>query len=714
MLRSMTAKNSVLLFAAALLSPAFSSAQPVLPARYQIFTLMGADGCVDGIPATSAFLRGPYRIAVAPDGTVYFSESFSFKIRKVRPDGIVTTVAGNGTVGTAGDGGPAVVAQIGADINGLALDSAGNLYFGDTNFTVRKVDTSGVVTRFAGTGALGFNGDGGPASAAQLGAIGSSSLATDPFDNVYVATGDNRLRKISPDGVIHTIAGTGQASHSGDGGPALTAALDRPSALAIDPGGSLYIAEGSFRVRRISRKGVITTVAGNGAYGFSGEDVIATSAALGVISSLAVGPDGNLYIGERSQDQMGAPFTRVRRLSAEGKLTTAVAGRGVGFTRSGVLAVEAQAGWITGLAFGPAGDLYFIDHYNQQISRMDTSGVVQPVAGRERFAGDGFSAYHAMLNAATGIATDAKGNIYVGGVWNRRIRNIDTTLAVSTFAGNGIFGDYGDGFPAEAASLGWTNQMVALHDGGLLFADYGNNRVRRVDAAGILTTIAGNGEAGNAGDGGPALLAQLNHPFGVAVGPSGNVYVSEVTGNRIRKITPDGTISTLAGNGTAGYSGDGGPAHDALLNAPRGLALDPNGNLFVADGGNLRIRRISADGTISTLAGNGKSGWTGDGGPATSASINGPFGLALDPSGSLIFTTTAGGALTRGGKVMRVRPDGTIDTIAGTGDPGAAGDGGFATDATFNFPDSLAIDSTGAILVTDRFNHRVRVLTPVM
>jgi DNA-binding beta-propeller fold protein YncE len=197
----------------------------------------------------------------------------------------------------------------------------------------------------------------------------------------------------------------------------------------------------------------------------------------------------------------------------------------------------------------------------------------------------------------------------------------------------------------------------------------------------------------------------LNHPFGVAIDASGNVYVSEVAGNQIRKITPDGKITTLAGTGTAGYSGDGGPANDAQLNGSRSLVLDAKGNLYVADFGNLRIWRISPDGTMSTFAGNGNAGWTGDGGLATSANINGPWGLVFDPAGALIFTTNAGGGtLSCGGKVRRVRPDGMIDTIAGTGDPGAGGDGGPASEATLNFPDSLAIDSTDAILVTDRFN----------
>jgi sugar lactone lactonase YvrE len=175
----------------------------------------------------------------------------------------------------------------------------------------------------------------------------------------------------------------------------------------------------------------------------------------------------------------------------------------------------------------------------------------------------------------------------------------------------------------------------------------------------------------------------------------------------------DGKISTIAGNGTPGYSGDGGPARDAQVNGPRSLALDASGNLYIADFSNLRIRRISPDGTITTFAGNGKSGWTGDGGLATAASINAPLGLLFDPFGALLFTSnTALGAVSRGGLVRRVRPGGTIDTIAGNGNPGDDGDGGYATDATLNFPDSLAIDSAGRILVTDRFNQRVRALIP--
>jgi sugar lactone lactonase YvrE len=694
-----------------LLAACGSPAQTGLPERYLIFTLIAGDGRVDNIPARDAYLRGPWRIAVGSDGTVYFGESFSFTIRKITPDGIVTPVAGNAIVGSDGDGGPALGAKIGADIPGLALDSRGNLYFGDANFTVRRVDTNGTITRFAGTGQSGFSGDGGPASAAQLGAI--NGIAMDSHDDLFISTADNRLRRVTPDGMIQTIAGTGQAAHSGDGGVAVKASLDRPSVLAADAQGNLYVAEGSFRIRRVSPDGLITTVAGNGTYGFSAENVSALSAKLGQLTSLATAPDGSLYFGERTPDPLATPFTRVRRLTLDGKLVTVAAGRGPGYNDSGIPALDAGAGLITGLAFDTAGNLYFSDLYNHLINRVDTAGMLTIVGGRPRFAGDGGPAYHAVTAFLTGIAADSNGNVYVGDAWNRRIRRIDSTLTISTFAGNGIFGDYGDGLPAEGASLGWTNQMLSLADGSLLVADYGSNRIRRIDSLGMITTIAGTGQPGSGGDGGPAVNAQLNNPFGVAMDSSGNIYVSEVTGNRVRKITLDGKISTIAGNGTPGYSGDGGPARDAQVNGPRSLALDASGNLYIADFSNLRIRRISPDGTITTFAGNGKSGWTGDGGLATAASINAPLGLLFDPFGALLFTSnTALGAVSRGGLVRRVRPGGTIDTIAGNGNPGDDGDGGYATDATLNFPDSLAIDSAGRILVTDRFNQRVRALIP--
>jgi sugar lactone lactonase YvrE len=645
---------------------------------------------------------------VGPDGSIYFGESFAFAIRKITPEGMLTTVAGNGSVGQSGDDGPALAAQIGTDIAGIAVDLQGNVYFADTNATVRKVDPHGTITRFAGTGERGFSGDGGPASAAQLGAI--NDIKIDRLGQLYIATVDNRVRRVNLDRTIQTVAGNGQSSHAGDGGPATQASLAGVVAIAVDVGGALFIGETSYQIRRVAADGTITTVAGNGRFGYAGENVNAPSATLGGLNAMDAGLDGSLYFTEQSQNTTTTPFSRLRKLTPDGKLMTVAAGHGVGYPVDGTLATEARAGQIFGVAIDGSGTLYLTDIREHLVEKVDAFGILTIVAGVLRFAGDGRPAAQAVMNLPTGIAADSAGNVYVGEGGGLRIRKIDSKLTVSTYAGNGEFGDYGDGLPADAASFGWPNQMAFLPDDSLLVADFANNRVRRIDHSGIITTIAGNGQPGSSGDGGAAVVAQLNNPFGVAVDPSGSVYISEATGHRIRKLTADGRITTIAGTGTRGFSGDGGPASQAQLANPRSLALDAKGNLYVADFNNNRIRRISPDGTITTVAGNGRLGWTGDGEPATEASIYSPFGLVVDSFGAVIFTGAAPPG--RGGTVRRLKPDGTIDTLAGSSTAGMAGFGDDAADVRFNFPDSLAVDPVGRILVTDRYNQRVLALIP--
>jgi sugar lactone lactonase YvrE len=514
---------------------------------------------------------------------------------------------------------------------------------------------------------------------------------------------------VDRDGSVRPFAGNGQGAHSGDGGLATDASLDNPIGLAADRVGNVYIAESSYRIRRISAQGTIDTIAGTGAFGYGSEFATASRSSLAVLRVLAAGPDGTLYFTEESQNAITMPFSRIRKITRDGKLVTVAGGSGVGHSKDGTLATQARVGLISGLALDGHNNLYFSDLREHRIQRVDSSGLLTTLAGAQRFAGDQGPAERAILNLPTSVFADNSGNIYAGESWGLRIRKIDPSFTISTLAGNGQFGDYGDGLPAEAASFSWLNDMARVPDGSLLVADFANNRVRRIDPSGIVSTFAGTGQPGGSGDGGPAANAQLTNPFGIAIDASGNVFISETFGHRIRKVTRDGKIVTIAGNGRPAYAGDGGLARYAQLAAPRSMAFDSSGNLFIADSGNNRVRRISPDGVITTLAGNGKPGWTGDGGTATDAAIAAPFGLAVDSSGAVLFTTSAG---SRGGGIRRLRPDGIIDTVAGSLAAGVSAADVCAESARFELPSSIAVDSSGRIVVADRFNHRILLLTP--
>jgi sugar lactone lactonase YvrE len=673
----------------------------ILPSHYRISVLAGDTRHPETVRARAAYLNGPGPVAVASDGTIYFDEGLSFVIRKISPDGMLSTTAGTASMGHSGDGGPATAAQIGADIVGPVLDGDGNLYFGDTNSALRKIDPNGVITTVADFSGYGTSPN------PNAGTINAITAGTE--GQIYVATMDNRIRVVSRDGTVRPFAGNGQAAHSGDGGLAADASVDSPVGLAADRVGNVYIAESSYRIRRVSAQGTIDTVAGTGAFGYSAEYAGASTSSLAVLRALAAGSDGTIYFTEESQNAITIPFSRVRKITRDGKLLTVAGGSGVGHSKDGSLAAEARVGLISGLALDNHDNLYFSDVREQRIQRVAPSGVLTTVAGAQRFAGDGGPAERAILNLPTSVFADNSGNIYTGESWGLRIRKITPDLTISTLAGNGQFGDYGDGLPAEAASFSWLNDMARMPDGSLLVADFANNRVRRIDPSGIITTFAGTGQSGSSGDGGAAVNAQLTNPFGIAIDASGNVFISETFGHRIRKVTTDGKIATIAGNGRPGYSGDGGAASGAQLAAPRSMAFDSRGNLLIADSGNNRVRRISPDGGITTLAGNGKPGWTGDGGAATDASIAAPFGLAVDSSGAVLFTTAAG---SRGGGIRRLRPDGAIDTLAGSLSAGATAGGACAEAARFELPSSIAVDSSGRIVVADRFNHRILLLTP--
>jgi hypothetical protein len=325
-----------------------------------------------------------------------------------------------------------------------------------------------------------------------------------------------------------------------------------------------------------------------------------------------------------------------------GNIQTIAGLGGAAFSGDGGPAIAASLNVAVDVSVDSNGNLFIADQYNHRIREITPDGTITTIAGTGApgFSGDGGPATAAQLNTPTGVHADAFGNIFIGDVANQRIRKIDPSGIITTVAGNGVGGYGGDGGPATSASLYNGARITIDPSGNLLIADQSNHRIRSVSPAGIISTLAGNGAGTPAigsfsGDGGPATSASLNNPTAIAVDSSGVVYFSDQFNQRIRKITPDGNITTIAGAGSVGFSGDGQSATNASLNYPGGLAVDSAGNLYVNDDVNYRTRRIDTNGIITTVAGSGAIGFSGDGGPATSAALNGNFGISIDALGNL-------------------------------------------------------------------------------
>ena len=653
----------------------------------------------DGGPATNAPLGELRGIAVDAAGNLFATDASNQIVVKVSPTGIVTVVAGNGTSGSSGDGGPATSAQLNRPW-GVAVDAAGNVYVAeDWGSRMRRVSNSGVITTVAGTGGAGFSGDGGPAVGATL--KNPAGVAVDSVGNLYIADYTNqRIRRISPDGTITTVVGNGTAGYSGDGGPATLASLNSPIGIAVDTAGSLYIADTSNnRIRKIPRGGVITTVAGNGTCGFSGDLGPAVSASLCYPTSVAADAAGNLYIADHSN-------RRVRRVSPTGIITT-VAGNGTAaFSGDGGVAVNASFYWPHGVAIDTTGNVHVTDAVNRRIRKFTPGGTIATVAGNGLYKApnDGVLATSSFLNQPRDVVVDGAGNMYIVDGYNERVRKVGPAGIISTVAGNGVRGFSGDGGPATAASLGFAPYgSVALDSGGNLYiSDSDSHRIRKVTPSGIISTVAGNGAAGFSGDGGPATQASLNWPWRVALDATGNLYVADRSNSRIRRISPTGIITTVAGNGIGGFSGDGGAATSGSLNNPTGLAADFAGNLYVAEKEGNRIRRVSSGGVISTVAGDGTCRFSGDGGLAAAATLCGPHGVAVDRAGNLLIADT------QNHRVRKVDSVGIITTVAGTGSAVYSGDGGISLSASLNGPADVAVDSAGNLYIADTSNDRIR------
>lgn len=663
--------------------------------EYAISTYAGGALPATPVVGTKAAIQYVYSLASDAAGNVYFLDfNCVFKLDRT---GNLTLFAGNSSrTGYSGDGGPAATAAFN-QLNAIAIDAAGNVYIADaSNYRVRKISTSGVVTTVAGNGQEGYSGDSGAATSAEIDYV--QSLAVDTNGNLYIADSPNHvIRKVSG-GIITTVVGNGTGGSSGDGGAATSAELNYPQSIAVDASGNLYISDDeSFRVRRVSG-GVINNFAGNGTQGYSGDGGLAVNAEISYYAALAADTNGNLYISDSDNN-------RVRKVSLAGVITT-IAGNGqYGYSGNGGLATSAALSYPQSIALDGAGNMYIADSDNQVIRKVSTAGIISTIGGNGLgYSGDGGAATNAEMEYPEGIALDPAGNLYIADSSNNRIRKVSAPGIITTIAGTNTSGYSGDGGRASLAQLSNPAGVALDAVGNLYVADSGNYVIRKISPAGTITTVAGTGTEGYSGDGSTATAATFSYLRGITSDLAGNLYVADTYNQRIRKIAVGGIVTTVAGNGSSGYSGDSGMATSAQLSYPSGVALDTLGNLYIADSNNFVVRKVSTLGVITTVAGNGSNGYSGDGGPATSAEISYISVVGVDASGNLYIADDDNGV------IRKVSTVGTMSTIAGNGQNGYSGDGGLASAAEFGYEDGFAIDVAGNMYSSDSDNGAVRLM----
>jgi trimeric autotransporter adhesin len=669
----------------------------------------------EGGLATLTSLSTPFGVTVDASGNIFLAELGRHRIRMVTTStGIISTVAGNGTSGYSGDGGLATSAALNYP-SSIALDAAGDVYIADTeNNRIRMVTKStGIISTVAGNGTPGYSGDGGLATSAKL--ARPNDVALDALGNIYIAdTWNNCLRMVTKStGIISTVAGIDKGGYSGDGGLATLARIYAPCGVAVDASGNIYIADTkNNRLRMVTKStGIISTVAGNGTRGYSGDGGLAKLSSLRDLRAVAVDASGNIYIADPDS-------SRIRMVTKSTGIISTVAGidKG-GYSGDGGLATSAALKYPNGVAVDASGNVYIADtEYNHVRMITKSTGVISTVAGdmTSGYSGDGGIATSARLYSPRGIAFDASGNIYIADSGSSSIRMVTNGTGIMTTVAGYISlyvvnEDSGDGGLATSAKMYWPSGVALDASGNIYIADLLNHRIRMVmKSTGIISTVAGNGISGYSGDGGLAPSAALNNPRGIALDTSANIYIADIGNHRIRMVTKStGIISTVAGVGKFGNTGDGGLATSAKLYNPQGVAVDALGNIYIADTWNHRIRMVTkSSGVISTVAGNGTRGYSGDGGLATLAALNIPRGIALDRSGNIYIADTLNHRIR-----IVTKSTGVISTVAGNGTSGYSGDGGPAALCLLDSPSNIAVDVSGNIYICDTKNNRLRILT---
>ncbi|NEE04362.1 NHL repeat-containing protein [Phytoactinopolyspora halotolerans] len=668
--------------------------------------------------------------------------------------GPLETVAGTREEGHSGDGGPAVDAKLG-EVRDVALDDAGNLYIATRTTSnekgtyIRRVDPHGTISTVAG--GLREDAESNDVEITPDGLAAVSGIATGPEGELYIADAYvGQVLRVEPGGGPAVVAGTGEYEYGGDGGPATSAQLESPVDVAVGDAGEIYIADAGGYIRRVDSEGIITTIAGTGeAEASSGDGGPAVEASFTRPMDVEVDAEGNIYVADltrlnASEDDI--PSHRIRRIDTDGVITTIAGGEECGYTGDGGPAADAELcfpynmtttadgtiylsdtehhvirvispdGTIdslptyvdepTGMAVGPDGALYVGDGDRAQVHRIplvgsaagsdapDTSAeapdlwadsaphAVTPVAGTgtDGSSGDGGPATDARLSRADDLAVGPDGTVYVLDDDSRSVRAIEPDGTMVTIAGGGDHGGSprgpgpmaGDGRSATEAQLSMVHGIDVAPDGTLFMAGYSDGRVRKVSPAGLITTVAGIGiapdEEDDAETGIDATYMAFGSPEDVAVAPDGSLYVSDSRLNQVFHIGLDGMVRVVAGTGTEGYSGDGGPATEAELDMPSRIDVGADGTLYILDSRERRIRAVTTDGVITTIAGSGSSAYDDptEDVPATEVFLH-VRDLVVDEAGTVY--------LGAGGSIRQIGPDGIITTLSDTHAAAVALDG---------------------------------------